>query len=97
MISTTIKRFYMDQILSGKKRTEFKEYNEYWCKRLPGNRSGIINFLCGQISYKYTYTDIEVVLTPIALVDVIKTPKCFAIHLGERISDISRRSRSQEG
>lgn len=86
MISTTIKRKYMDAILSGQKDVEYKAYNEYWCKRLHGNSSGVINFLCGQQCYKYKYTAVDVIDTPQSVSDVIKTAKCFAVHLGRRVS-----------
>ena len=61
-ISTTIKKKYMELILSGKKTTEYKENTEYWNKRLNKikNKKNIaINFLCGRINYKFEVILIE--------------------------------------
>ncbi len=55
-ISTTIKKKYMELILSGKKTTEYKENTEFWNKRLNkimNKRNIAINFLCGRINYKF--------------------------------------------
>jgi len=57
-ISTTIKRKWLDKILSGEKKSELKVCNEYWSKRIKplikiqaANNWGPlpigINFLCG--------------------------------------------------
>ena len=56
-ISTTIKKKYMDKILSGEKISELKNANKFWKKRImPIYKSGeesIINFLCGKKSYHF--------------------------------------------
>ena len=59
-ISTTIKRKWMDLILSGEKQSEFKGNTKFWNKRLTKiqvlllqNELVFINFLCGVESYKY--------------------------------------------
>ena len=62
-ISTTIKKVYMDQILKGIKKAEFKGATDFWKKRLDKYKNfedGTlgINFLCGQNSYKFFVKDI---------------------------------------
>jgi len=62
-ISTTIKRKWLDKILSGEKEQEYKGATEFWNKRLTkilecGEEIGI-NFLCGRESYKFEVMDIN--------------------------------------
>lgn len=60
-ISTTIKKKWMDKILSGEKKSELKGATKYWKKRIdkitstyPSDQEETgINFLCGRKSYKY--------------------------------------------
>lgn len=57
-ISTTIKKQYYEKIKDGTKKREYKEYSEYWIKRLEPlikiqNQEDIgINFLCGRDFHK---------------------------------------------
>lgn len=90
-ISTTIKKVWLDKILSGEKKIEYKDNTEWWRARL-GNIDDLdidegvgINFLCGRKHYKFMVTAIHLVISG--------TPKdidgneCFTwyeIHLGER-------------
>ena len=83
-MSTTIKRVYMDQILSGEKKVEYKENTPYWQDRIKGGAS-IINFLCGQKFYKYRIVRIRCIKTPKRIRFLIKTSYCFAIELGEHV------------
>ncbi len=62
-ISTTIKKTYMDKILDGTKKYEYKGASEYWIKRISKFMDFTmgelgINFLCGQKSYKFIVADI---------------------------------------
>lgn len=59
-ISTTIKRKWMDLILSGEKQSEFKGNTKFWNKRLKRIQELLkrkelvfINFLCGAESYQF--------------------------------------------
>lgn len=97
LISTTIKREYMDLILKGEKKVEYKAPNEYWIKRLgirhlilglnpPKEKEHkVINFLCGRKSYKYKINKITLDKTPDELIGWFHSSKCFHIHLGDRI------------
>lgn len=98
-ISTTIKKVYMDKILSGEKRIEFKGYTPYWKERLDPfvGRTRImqykgldglgINFLCGRLSYKYQVIGVyrHRLKEPIDIAGK-KFKKYYTIHLGVRIS-----------
>ena len=98
-ISTTIKRMYMDKILSGEKTVEYKSLIPYWDRRVgkflhkalfansnPPTLPKGINFLCGRKSYKFKITMIRIEATsPDIPTDVVSTGGCYAIHLGERI------------
>lgn len=77
----------MDQILSGEKGIEYKEYNDFWQKRISKNIENhkVINFLCGRNNYKFKINFITYTKTPNDLKDIIKTNGCFAIYLGHRI------------
>ena len=84
MLSTTIKKVFMDRILSGEKKVEYKENTRYWQDRIKGDAT-VINFLCGQKFYKYKINRIRCIKTPRGVRTVIKTSYCFAIELGERL------------
>jgi len=88
-ITTTIKRKYMDQILSGIKTVEYKGYTDFWSTRInrvlhnpvyPDNC--VINFLCGQKAYKYKITKIELQVGP-REIDGAKYDKYYEIHFEE--------------
>jgi hypothetical protein len=85
-LTTTIKRCYMDLILSGKKTIEYKGYIDHWKKRIdkilkdPGYPADYgINFLCGQIAYKYKITKIVLVDSPKEIAGTTY-PKHYEIH-----------------
>lgn len=80
MISTTIKRKWMDKILSGEKTVEYKPVNDYWKPRIDGKRHTMINFLCGHEMLR-----IESIVTPLDIGEFAET-ECYAIHLGERVA-----------
>lgn len=91
-ISTTIKRTWMDKILSGEKKIEYKDNTEYWRKRLSNIddidiESGVeINFLCGQVAYRYKVIDIALIIHKEPMdIDGVKTNTWYEIHLGERV------------
>lgn len=71
IISTTIKRHWINEILNGIKTSEFKGNTDYWNKRLRrfiGHDFDInptyINFLCGKMSYKFRIKNIILHATP---------------------------------
>ncbi len=91
-ISTTIKKKYMDKILSGKKTSEYKKATDFWEKRLSkyvGTHDGDlgINFLCGQESYKFRVR--QVARGSDFEIDIDGEPvwEWYEIHLGERMCD----------
>lgn len=65
MISTTIKRKWINQILLGAKTSELKAYTKHWKDRLEkylgdhGTGECYIKFLCGRLVYKYWVMKIE--------------------------------------
>jgi len=90
-ISTTIKRVWLDKILSGEKTSEFKVASDFWKKRLtcghyaPGELG--INFLCGRVAVKYEVLWIQLWALPgqIKNIDGKVVREWYEIHLGERI------------
>jgi len=62
-ITTTIKKEYLDKILSGEKTIEYKGNTEFWSTRLDKlmliQDKVIINFICGRKSYKFEVWRIE--------------------------------------
>lgn len=90
-ISTTIKKIYMDKILSGEKTSEYKANTPFWNKRLIKyiNRLTdedplIITFLCGQKSYKYYVKDVICVPLPM-VIDGKKVDCYWEIQLGKKV------------
>lgn len=87
MISTTIKKVYMDQILSGKKTVEYKGLSEFWKSRLQKltDRDNLaINFLCGQASYKYAVKKVVQVTSNTGMdIDGTMCHSWYEIHLGD--------------
>ena len=96
-ISTTIKRKWMDKILSGEKTSEFKGDTEFWNKRINkilrakmneiGCEEVIITFLCGQISYKYKVLAIHKNIDGGMDIDGIFYKKYWKIELGNQIME----------
>ena len=89
-ISTTIKRIYMNEIILGTKKREYKIYNEFWKKRLDpliGIEEEIgINFLCGQMPYKYHVQFIQYVnINWNYDIDGNRVNEFYIIYLGDRI------------
>ena len=88
-VSTTIKRKWMDKILSGEKTIEYKGATEFWNTRLNKllycGEEISINFLCGRVSYKFKvirifYYDND------RVIDGVLHKGFFEIHLGEQIT-----------
>jgi len=94
-ISTTIKKKWMDKILSGEKTSELKADSPYWNKRINNiirhklNEMGytkvIINFLCGQKSYKYEVLAIHKNIDSGINIDGIFHKRYWEIELGGRL------------
>lgn len=91
-ISTTIKRKYMNKIMEGTKKIEYKADIKFWNVRLSklvdvDDDMIIINFLCGRKSYKYYVIEIK---RCFSLDGIIFNDKFhywwWEIHLGPRIS-----------
>ena len=89
-ISTTIKKKWMDKILSREKRVEYKQHSDFWKKRLdPLLRCYdkiCINFLCGQISYKFEVIYIEYINVHWGMdIDGKTHNEYYAIYIGDKI------------
>lgn len=88
-LSTTIKKKWMDKILSGEKTSETKVASQYWNNRInkiietPLKLDGI-NFLCGQKCYKYEILDI-IWHNDATEIDGFPTQYWWEIVLGKRI------------
>jgi hypothetical protein len=91
-ISTTIKRKWLDKILSGEKKSELKVCSRFWMRRLtcgeyaPGEMG--INFLCGREAVKYNVTMVQLWAIPgkTMNIDGKVYTNWYEIHLGERIA-----------
>ncbi len=94
-ISTTIKKIYLDKILTGEKRIERKVGNEFWEPRLTkalhelacGREVGL-NLLCSQKNHKFKVKEIEKIVLPTGMrkeIDGVKTQIWFEIHIGDEI------------
>lgn len=95
MITTTINKEYMDEILTGVKKIEYKGKTEFWEKRLEKLMKILenkieeveINFLCGQKAYKYHVRKIvKINLSQYGGREIagIRYDEFYQIHLGER-------------
>jgi len=86
-ISTTIKKCYMDQIRSGKKTVEYKGMSAFWeCRlqKLIDRENVVINFLCGQASYKYAVKKVVRVMSNTGMdIDGTRYYSWYEIHLGD--------------
>jgi hypothetical protein len=94
-ISTTIKKKYYLEIKKGIKKREYKEYSEYWIKRLEPlikiqNQEEIgINFLCGRENHKRRVLYIQYINTPWFYdVDGKELYELYIIELGEEIKEV---------
>ncbi len=94
-VSTTIKKKYFLQIKNGTKDREYKEYSEYWRKRLEplmeyhGEIGG--NFLCGREHHKRKILYIQHVnVTWTYDVDGKELSELFIIYLGEEIKGVKQ-------
>lgn len=86
-ISTTIKKVWLEQILSGEKVIEFKGATDFWIKRLmpmlEGSDRIIINFLCGRKSFKFTVLNVCHVRSRRPFkIDEVYFYEWFEIHIG---------------
>lgn len=92
VISTTIKKKWLDEILSGKKTSEFKGDTAFWHNRilkgitkLEGKEEVNINFLCGRNSYMYKVKAITHHKKTYKI-DEQEFPAYFDIELGEQVN-----------
>lgn len=91
-INTTIKREYIDQILAGTKKIEYKVASPFWEKRLsvfvgpvPEKPEGII-FLCGREVFRFKVEGVRRCGSRNAqLIVDTWTNEWFEIRIGERI------------
>lgn len=97
-VSTTIKRKYLEKILSGEKKIERKVASEYWNKRLnkvlkvtPREKRGEIediglSLLCGRECHKFEVTHLfKKHSDGWTMIDGIATHDWWEIHIGDRI------------
>lgn len=89
-ISTTIKKVWLDKILSGEKKIELKPGTDFWKKRLmpmlEGSDRIILSLLCGRKAYKFSVMNVCYVQSRRPLkIDVPYYYSWFEIHLGELI------------
>ena len=91
-ISTTIKKKWLEKILSGEKTVERKVANEFWTKRLEKFVDGTfqddigINFLCGCESYKFKVININKCYWRDGFdIDGVITQEWYEIRLGEQL------------
>ena len=93
-ISTTIKKVWLDKILSGEKTVERKRATQFWITRLqPFVGKTVaqmsqtqINFLCGKYAIKYRVKTVVRLHsgTPIDI-DGVPATDWYEIYLGERV------------
>ena len=92
-ISTTIKKKWMEQILSGAKTSELKDDTMFWYDRLNKARLKLhrdaeqvhINFLCGRKSYRFAVTNIDYFHNHFLVIDGKECASYWEIHLGEQL------------
>lgn len=89
-ISTTIKRRWLNEILSGEKKIEYKEATTHWITRLDKYRGKhrygdlYINFLCGRISHKFVVREVRRNIGSMNI-DGKDVSEYYEIHLGTEI------------
>ena len=90
-ISTTIKRVWMDKILSGEKTSEFKGATPFWDKRLKPllycGEEIIITFLCGKQPYWFRVRNVFYYDHP-RTINGTEHRAFYEIALGEQIDDM---------
>ena len=90
ILDLTIKKFWFEQIKSGEKKIEYRNYKT-WKNKLYPCKYGLVRFRLGQLTKKTDPN--KTMLFEIIYIEIINgkdTPlkvddKVFAIHLGERI------------
>lgn len=92
-----IRKRYFDDIVSGRKKVEFRKLSLFWLKRLTEkdvtmeNREKIAVFICGKRVHRRKITKWNVIPTPSNFSEQgkkdVPTEMCFAIHLGEEIKN----------
>ena len=97
VLQLTLKKKYFDEILSGKKKKEFREVKTYWISRLctrESNESGCFEFkefekIIFKNGYKKNAPSFEIEFKKIEVHYGIDTPlgkgDFFVIHLGDII------------
>jgi hypothetical protein len=93
-----VRREYFGQILAGTKNVELRKDSEFWRQRLLGPRPpSIALFLCGPSKIYRRIVEIRADQDPEAILGRplsaqgkkdIPTPKCFAIFLGEVVTEV---------
>lgn len=93
MITTTIKRKYLDEILLGRKTVEYKGDTDHWHRRLHKfikkvQKAGQlkINFVCGREAYKFHVKNVSYIEREI-FIDEIEYCAFYSISLGDRVPD----------
>jgi len=92
IISTTIKREFLDPILAGSKHFERKRSSKFWDRRLNkfvGCKRGAvaISFLCGRAGYKFIVLGVRRYkgALPVDIAGTV-TNDYYEIELGDRIT-----------
>jgi len=84
----TIKKEWFDLIKSGKKKIEYREYKEYWKKRLLNKSYDFIEFRNG---YRKNVPTVKAVYEGYVVIDGDITPlgniKQFAIYIGDLVEE----------
>lgn len=92
-ISTTIKKKWLDKILSGDKTIEYKGDTPFWRKRLDKllycGEDVVITFLCGRKSYKFKVEKIFLFIGE-RVIEGTCYNAFYEIHLGEQIQEVLR-------
>ena len=90
-LKITIKKYWYDAILSGRKIHEYREYKPFWISRLVDKKTGGIQHY-DRLEMRNGYEPTSpVALVSIKKISIDKIPydgkltKCFIIHLGEVI------------
>lgn len=83
-----LKKRWFDLIQSGKKTTEFRSYNTYWCKRLLKGQDTLKDFttVLFQLGYRRDAPKMMFFIASIEVEDHICHGWSFAIRLGTPIA-----------
>lgn len=83
----TVTKHWFDEIKSGKKKIEYREYKQYWISRLKGKSYDIVEFRNG---YQRNADKLRAEYLGYNILRGVKNPlgkdKVFAIHLGRLLN-----------